>query len=362
MLLLIGALGTARWAPDIAGAQAEPAGDPPIVLVEYGNYKPRLHVIDPDGAEITVRANGASRCTGFQIGGRRVYYPGHYVEGRRVRSLRTLGRPGECRPPLVSPDGERLAWLCDDGAPDWQALVEGTAETHFRLIVTDGRGRGAREVWHYVEGGPDYRSVHPLSWGADGTTVYLSRPKVGVAWAYFPYNPGILALDVDTGRVTHVGDLNGVHDGRVSPDGAWLVQSRIAQRPEAGETITLRPLAGGTERTVPRAPGTVVAGDFSFSPGNTWLAWREWSSGPAGPRFAVRVLRLPGGEPFTVYEAGERTAPRIGGWLSSDDLVLVHPLQQDGTGEHSSVVRLPATGPGYPFSDFVFVGVWGGER
>ena len=278
-------------------------------------------------------------------------------ERRRVLSARVPDGSGSCQPPLVSPDGGRLAWLCGDGELDWQALVEGTAEVQFRLIVTDWRGRHPREVWRHVEKGPSPRPLRLMGWGAGGETVYLSRPKYGAAWAHFAYNPGILALDVATGQATQIGDLDSVHDGLVSPDGAWLVQSRIAGWPDVGESITLRPLAGGAERTVACAPGTVVAGDFSFSPENTWLAWREWATGAGGSSFVIRALRLPGGEPFTVYADGERIAPRIGGWMGRDDMVLIYPLQEDGTGEHSTVVTLPATGPGYPFSPYVFLGI-----
>jgi hypothetical protein len=262
----------------------------------------------------------------------------------------------------VSPDGERLAWLCHDGLPDWQAVISGTAEIHFRVIVSDGRGRRAREVWHHVETGPDYRAVHPLGWGADGATVYLSRPQYGAGGPYFENNPGILALDVDTGQATQIGDLNGVHDGLVSADGAWLVQSGITQGPGDGECLMLRSLVKGTERAFACGVGTVAAGDFSFSAGNTWLAWREWVRGPGVSDFTIRALRLPDGEPFTVYRDGEDVAPRIGGWLRGDELVLVYPLREDGTGEYSTVIRLPATGPGYPLSPFVFVGVLGGGR
>jgi hypothetical protein len=138
---------------------------------------------------------------------------------------------------------------------------------------------------------------------------------------------------VNTGQATQVGDLDDVHDGLVSPDGAWLVQSRIAKRPGEGESVTLRSLVEGMERTIACAQGTLVAGDFSFSPEDTWLAWREWAREPAGAKVVIRALRLPYGEPFTVYE------------------------DKDGTGAYSTTVTLPATGPGYPFSPFVFVGV-----
>jgi hypothetical protein len=363
VLLLADGLGPAQWAPRTVGAQARPQDEDALstVFVEYGPYKPRLHFCGADGSDAVVQANGANRITPFQVGGQRVYYYRYAADRRRVSSLPVPDASDGCQPPLVSPDGERLAWVCHDGLPDWQAVISGTAEIHFRVIVTDGRGRDPREVWHHVETGPDYRGVQPLGWRADGAMVYLSRPEYGAAWAYFQYNPGILALHVNVGQATQIGDLEGVHDGLVSPDGAWIVQSRVGRCPEEGGRVSLRSLVEGTERAFACAAGTTAAGDFSFSPESTWLAWREWVRGPAGPKFTIRALRLPDGEPFTVYEDGEEVAPRIGGWLGRDELVLVYPLREDGTGEYSTVVTLPATGPGYPLSPFVFLGVLGGE-
>jgi hypothetical protein len=197
----------------------------------------------------------------------------------------------------------------------------------------------------------------------DGDVLYLSQPKYGAAWAYFEYNPGILALDVTStitdSQATQIGDLDNVHDGLVSPDGAWLAQSRVGEWPDQGITVTVRSLVGRAERVVGCAPGAVAAGDFSFSPHNAWLAWRERVAAPGGANLLIRALRLPDGEPLTVYEDAEDVAPYIGGWLRRDDLVLVYPLMQDGTGEYSTVVTLPATGPGAPFSPFVFLGLLG---
>jgi hypothetical protein len=249
--------------------------------------------------------------------------------------------------------------LCDDGVPDWADIISGTAEINFRLMVTDERGRGPREAWSRVETGPDYRNVELVNWREDGRAIYLSQPKYGTAWAYFDYNPGILALDLSTGQATQIGDLDSVHDGRVSPDGAWLVQSEIVEWPDEGVFLTLQSLADGTERSIACAEGATVAGDFSFAPDSTWLAWREWATAPGGSMFLVRVLRLPDGEPLTVYGDAELTAPRIGGWSGRDDLVLVYPLLEDGTGGHSTVVTLPSIGAGNPLSPFTFLGMLG---
>jgi hypothetical protein len=195
-----------------------------------------------------------------------------------------------------------------------------------------------------------------LGWRADGGAVYLSRPKYGTAWAYFDYNPGILILDIGTGAMMQVGDLGTVHDGMVSPDGTWLVQSEIRESPNEGVFLGLRSLADGTERIIDSAEGATVAGDFSFSPSGAWLAWREWATQPGGSIFLIRVLSLPDGEPLTVYGEAETTAPELGGWIDRDQLVLVHASQEGGTGSYSTVVQLPAVGVGEPLAPFTFLG------
>jgi hypothetical protein len=218
-----------------------------------------------------------------------------------------------------------------------------------------------------------------MHWRADGKVIYLSQPKYGVAHAYFDYNPGILALDVDTGQVTQIGDLDGIHDGLVNSDGTWLVQSRAAKWPSTGVSITLRSLVDGSERGSERsiacADGFIVAGDFSFSPDNTWVAWREWGTAGQGmAHILIRALRLPDGEPLAVYEEIESAAPQIGGWLRGGDLVLVYSMWGSGGGDaqenhaggpfpentsrgYSTVVALPSTGPGIVFSPFTFLNI-----
>jgi len=371
-LLLADAIGAAQWAPLGVEVHAHPvqANQPPMVLVEHAADRSLIHFVSTDGTDVVVRARGADRYTPFQAGGPRVYYYTYYADQNGVVALPGSGALGGCHPPLPSADGARLAWLCDDGLPDLSEMISGTAEIHFWVIVTDGAGREPRQVWDYVERGPDYRAVHLLNWRADDTALYLSRPKYGVAWAYFGYNPGILALDVATGQTAQVGDLEGIHDGLVSPDGAWLVQSRIAESPDQGAprpvSILLRSLVDGTERSFPCTAGVAAAGDFSFSPENHWLAWREWAPGAEEATLLVRALGIPDGEPFTVYQDAEPKAPRIGGWLTRDDLVMVVPLAEDGAdgihpaGGYSTLLTLPATGPGGFLSPYSFLGVWAG--
>jgi hypothetical protein len=223
-------------------------------------------------------------------------------------------------------------------------------------MLTDGQGRRAREVWRYTEAGPDYRDMRFLGWRADGGAVYLSRPKYGTAWAYFDYNPGIIILDIGTGEVTEVGDLGTVHDGMVSPDGTWLVQSEIQESPNEGVFLRLSSLVDDNERIIDSAEGATVAGAFSFSPDGAWLAWREWATQPGGSIFLIRVLSLPDGEPLTVFGDAEATAPELGGWIDRDQLVLVHAPQEGGTGGYSTVVELPAVGVGEPLAPFTFLG------
>ena len=163
-----------------------------------------------------------------------------------------------------------------------------------------------------------------------------------------------------TGETNRIGDLENVHDGLISPDGVWLAQSVVTEWPSEGVFVSLRSLVDGTTREVASAERAKVAGDFSFSPGNTWLAWREWTTAPGGSIMMVRVLQMPDGEPLTVYGDAEMVAPEIGGWLGSNELVLVYPRQEDGTGGYTTVVNLPAVGGGEFLSPFTFLGTYGG--
>jgi hypothetical protein len=352
VLLLAGSLGNIRWSPQ---GWSGPTG-PGMVLVEYTDSLPLLHFVGQDGSDVVVPAKGAERDTQFQVSNNRVYYNKAYADRTGTVSLFVNDDLAGCHPPLLSPDGGRLAWLCDNGTPQWSDIISGTAEIQFRVMLTDDQGRNPREVWRYTEAGPDYRDMRLLDWRVDGGAVYLSRPKYGTAWAYFDYNPGILILDIDSGETNQVGDLGTVHDGMVSPDGIWLAQSEIQEWPNEGVFLRLRSLVDGTERIIDSAEGATVAGDFSFSPGGDWIAWREWATQPGGSIFLIRVLNLPDGEPLTVYGAAEAIAPELGGWIGGNQLVLAHTPQEDGTGGYSTVVELPAVGVGEPLAPFAFLG------
>jgi hypothetical protein len=329
------------------------------VLLEYTDTAPLLHYVDRGGSTTVVRARGADRFMSFSMGGGRVYYSKFYADRNGSGSLYAYDSLAGCQSPLASLDGTQLAWLCDDGVPEWTELISGTAEINFRLVTTNGEGRGPREVWNHTETGPDYRSFSLVSWRRDGQMIYMSRPKYGTAWAYFDYNPGIVALDLNSGKMERIGDTENVHDGMVSSDGAWLAQSMVTEWPQEGVFVSLRSLVDGTEWEFSSAEQSKVAGDFSFSPGNTWLAWREWATVPGGSIFLIRVIEMPDGEPLTVYADAELTAPAIGGWLGPDQLVLVYPKQDDGSGGYTTVVTLPSVGEGEFLSPFTFLGTYG---
>ncbi len=356
-LLLTSPLGEVRWTPH----DVRPGGTPTMVFVDYSTPAPTLHFLHEDGSESTVMAKSAEHYTPFHIGGGRVYYNKNYADPNGSSNLFVSDILAGCRSPLASPDGTQLAWLCDDGSPDWGAIISGTEVINFRLVLSNWDGRNPREVWTYQETGPEYRGFDLMSWRADGRALYLSRPKYGVAWAYFDYNPDAVMLDLQTGEMTPLGDGEGIHDAEVSPDGRWLVQSRVTEWPEKGVIVMLKSLSDGTVQTVACTEGALVAGDFSFSPNNNWLAWREWAQPADGSVLIIRALDLytAASEPITVYEDKERMAPQIGGWLSSDELVLVYPAQGDSAGGHSTVVRLPGVGPGDPLSDYSFIGLLG---
>jgi len=351
VLLLASSLSVAHWSSRIVEAQAQLA----MVLVEYTDTEPLLHFVDEDGSDVVVPAEGADRHTEFQIGGQYVYYEGHYAGRDGGVPLPTPDAPGHLHSLRVTSDGSRLAWLFVDDQID---VGSRTGKADFRLVVTDRQGNDPREVWHRVETPSNFRWSKLLGWRADGGEVYLSQRRYIEAATYFELNPGILAVDVATGEVTQVGDLEGVTDAAVSADGVWLVQAETVLGPAGSLTVTLCALIDKAKIHIPGAEGALLAGDFSFAPDSGWLSWREWGSMPDGSKLLIRAMHLPEGEPFTVYEEPSDYAPTvIGGWMGRDDLVLV---QENGTGP-STVVTLPSTGLGSPLSPFVFLGVWPGD-
>ncbi len=226
-----------------------------------------------------------------------------------------------------------------------------TPEFHFALVLTDAEGNHPRQVWNHVESGPGYNIPHLVSWRADGEVIYLTQRAYMVAWSRFNYRPAMLALNVSTGQATQIGD-DAADDAAVSPDGRWLVQAFHSQ-PE--DKVLLRSLVDGTERTIIGTEGTGKGGigDFSFAPGNRWLAWQE-CVGFSSSSFRLRALRLPDGEPFTVYEA-DVAEQVIAGWMGPDDLVIMRTLPAGS----SYLIPLPSEGPGCKFSPYDFLGVLG---
>jgi hypothetical protein len=323
-----------------------------MVLVEYTDAEPLLHFVGEDGSEITVLAEGADLSTEFQVAGGRVYYQDRHAGRSGVTALSVPDAPGDLQAVRASPDGDKLAWLFTD---DQINLRRKSGEAHFRLIVTDGQGNGPQEIWHRVETPPDTRWINLLGWRSDAEEIYLSQSEYQEAAPYFKLNPGIMAVGVVTDGVTVVGDLEGVADAAVSPDGVWLVQAMTNMEPTGNLTITLLALIDKAKIHIPGTKGAWLAGDFSFAPGSGWLAWREWGTMPDGSVLVVRARHLPDGEPFTVYqEASDDSPVVIGGWIGEDDLVLV---QENGAGP-STVISLPSSlGLGSPLSPFAFLGV-----
>ncbi|HDQ73973.1 MAG TPA: hypothetical protein ENN19_18035 [Chloroflexi bacterium] len=352
--LLAGSIGILRWSSQVIESER----DLEMVLVDYTAEDPVFHFVREGYPNVIISAKEDILDSSFQIGGDRVYYNYRYAHRLGGASLIVPDRGGNCHPPVVSADGEKLAWVCDERPPDWSALVNNTAEIPFHLIVSDSKGNNDREVWTHVETGPDYRSVKPLNWRNDGEVIYLSQPKYGAAQAYFDYNPGIMAFDLNTGEMELIGDLEDVYDAHVSSDGVWLIQSKVREQLEEEEIyIHLKSLVDDFERSVDSAEGTRIAGDFSFSPRKNWVAWREWVQTSGGSMLLIRAMRLPDGEALTVYGDIEDAAPEIGGWLREGELVMVYPVRQDGTGGNSAFIALPSVGPGAVFSPYSFVGV-----
>lgn len=355
--LLADSTGSVRWSSQIVESERELE----MVFIDYTSEDPVFHFTRGGETDIIISAKGdVSSDSSFQISGDRIYYNYRYAHRLGGASLVVPDRGGDCHSPVVSADGQKLAWICDGSPPNWSALVDHTAEIPFHLIITDDEGKNEREVWTHVEAGPDYRSFRPMGWRDDGEVIYLSQPKYGAAQTHLDYNPGVMAFNLNSGEMEQIGDLEGAYDARVSSDGAWLIQSKTETRSEGERVqIQLRSLVNDFERPIASAEGATIAGDFSFSPREKWVAWREWVQTTGGSILLVRAMRLPDGEAITICGDIEDAAPKIGGWLREGELVMVYPVRPDGTGGQSASIVLPNVGQGAVFSPHSFIGVLG---
>lgn len=318
-----------------------PATFPPMVLAEHVEGGILFHFVAEE-EDIVVPAEGAEVFTRFQVLGDRVYYEGRYATREGVVTLPTPDFPGGLTT-LVAPDGSRIAWLFLDNRI---SLSDRSGEAHFRLVLTDGSGRDPRLMWERVATFYDNRGAALLAWRQDGKMLYLSQPRLGVAWCCFNYNPAVMGLDLTTGETTILGDED-AFDAAVSPDG-----NRLAQSFDDGE-VRLRSLTDGTERTVADGKAGSVAGDFSFSPEGRWLAWLEMT---AGETYRLWAVRLPDEKATMVWDLGQLIGePRIAGWLGPDTLVVVLH-ESAGSGGSSYRLRLPDGEP-ERFSAYDFLGL-----
>lgn len=362
---------------------------PPMVMIEPRTPTriilpvdpPRLHFLGSDGfPEIVVLAEhvdimdsewNANPDWPFQVAGGRVYYDNHYAEiaslANGVADLRVPDVLESCHAPLVSPAGDRLAWICTD-MPDTVGAVE--RDYHFELVITDGEGNDPGVVWNHVESGPDYSIPHLVSWQEGESVVYLAWQGLEAEERKFDYHPGMLAIRTDTGEERAIGSLDAC-DAAVSPDGEWLVQALLGH---SGPEIFLQSLHDeGIERKITSTEGTQEIGDFSFAPNNAWLVWQEYVDEPstaedsAAGVFRLRAVRLPDGstdlvevgESFTIYEAGEDDVciHTTAGWLSEDELIVVR-TEERAVGS-SYLITLPSEGPGCKISSYDFLGILG---
>ncbi len=362
---------------------------PPMVMIEPRTPTriilpvdpPRLHFLGSDGfPEIIVPAEhvelakpeiNANPRWPFQIAGGRVYYGNHYAEiASLTEGIADIPVPNVldiCNAPMVSPDGERLAWICTDMI-DAGVLEDQQLDYHFELVVTDGEGNDPSVVWDHVESGPDYSIPHLVSWQEGESVVYLAWHRLGTEERRFDYHPGMLAVKTDTGEERAIGSLDAC-DAAVSPDGEWLVQA-LPGHP--GPEIFLQSLQDESmERKITSTEGTQEIGDFSFAPNNTWLVWQEYVAEPstaedsAAGMFRLRAVRLSDGstdlvevgESFTIYEVGEGDVciHTTAGWLSEDELIVVR-TEERAVGS-SYLITLPSEGPGCKISSYDFLGV-----
>jgi dipeptidyl aminopeptidase/acylaminoacyl peptidase len=199
--------------------------------------------------------------------------------GKFARLTQLPGSPGSLS---WSPDGRQLAFTMNvpEKAPviaklppmPKNAKWAGAARITDRLYhEADGRGYIPPGFSHLFvipsEGGAarqvssgEYHHRGPLSWSADGSTLYFSGNRTG-DWEYDFRNSEVYSLELDSGNIAALTDSPGPDQGPVaSPDGKYIAYTGYTDRMQAHQTSELRimnadgsgkrTLAGSLDRSV----------------------------------------------------------------------------------------------------------------
>ncbi len=372
-----------RVLPDYLESDCAGFTRPALAVVSYGglyNLDPEsLALMTPDGEE---RCTVAPPCLGgvHQLVGERVYHwAGSYwsqryglevVDGLQVVDFSsgelTLVRP-ELDPELpfhwqflVSPGGERIAWLVSDGLGTRHALYLTQADaSEPRLIleysefVEYGGGEG---MWYYLR---------LVGWTPGGDSLFFARqPPCEGGGVVLPQLRGsyvsLYQVDVETGVEKAVISLEegcNACVADVSPDGRWLAYFLETGRLRKEGTLCIRDLESG-EETFIEGNGWLCCA--RFSPDGSHLAYVELEAytGTGAPFNQARTILI--GVPFSgdVEAVAQETWSmwnRPVGWLDSETPILE---RMDGARSPGGYLWIAGTDPhGDRFPGCTLIGV-----
>ena len=328
---------------------------PDMVLVEYPEGGPAiLHFAMQGQGEKALLVTGWEESDTFQVVRESVYFPGGKVDQSGVKTIPCPALPGTVSA-AVSPDGMKLAWLFVSELEDLNAAEE--KWTHAALLVSDQDGNEPDMVWT-VEQKDAMVYYRLLGWSLDGRQIYVGQggyPEQG-PWRG---SPGLLAIDLETGKATPLGQRVNVVETALSPDEIWLAQvEQLGQMDQFGLRLLFRSRAGQTVWQIEALQNAVRVGNFSFSPDGEVVVWREWVWKDLEERIVIRGMSLADGVPWEIYQTillpGEKIdqAGVIQGWIDEKRFVLV---SEAGKGE--SYLFSLENGEKEPLSPYSFLAV-----
>jgi dipeptidyl aminopeptidase/acylaminoacyl peptidase len=197
------------------------------------------YAVSPDGTEVAFVRNDdpvEATSTNAEL---------FVVPTRGGAAVKISGSPGYDGAPLYSPDGAMIAFRAQQRA--------GFEADRWRLMVYDRRARSVRELT-----GDFDRHVESVAWSPDSRTLYFAASDAG--------REPIYSVPAAGGPVKMVRGSGTFNDLQVSPDGRWLIATKVSTTHPA--EIYRVAVDGSSIAPVTRLNDALLAG-FALRPGES---------------------------------------------------------------------------------------------